>query len=69
MTKETIKTFEMGDHLSDQECKDLYRFFLKLEADLALMGERYALARLPISINLNTVDSYLRCRGFVPEEI
>ena len=67
MTNEIIKKFENGDPLSDQECKDLYKFFLKLEADLTIMGERYALARFPICANKNAVDSYLRARGFVPE--
>ena len=69
MTKETIRKFEMGDHLSDQECKDLYKFFRKLESDLSIMGERYALARFPICANKNAVDSYLRSRGFIPEEL
>ena len=69
MTREIIRKFEIGDHLSDQECKDLYKFFSKLEADLGVMGERYTLARWPIRLNLNSVDNYLRARGFVPEEI
>jgi len=69
MTKEIIKKFDVGNRLSNQECKDLYKFFHKLEADLALMGERFALSRNSIRINLNAVDSYLRARGFDPEKL
>lgn len=65
MTKELVNKFELGDHLTDNECKELLKFFTELSDSLELMGEGYRIAWYPIYLNKNKVRDYLYARGLI----
>jgi len=62
--KGLIHKFEIGNSLTDQECKDLYRFFFDLQDKLRMMGSEYHIAWFPIYQKMLGVKGYLEMRGF-----
>jgi hypothetical protein len=63
VTKELIRKFEIGDPLTDNECRALYDFFAELQDSLSLMGAEYHIAWVPIMHKRNAVEGYLRARN------
>lgn len=62
MTKAIIDKFEVGDALSDLECKELYKFFSQLADSLNLMGPHYYLAWFNIYQKSMAVKRYIEAR-------
>ena len=63
MTKELLHKFNVGDPLTDNECKDLYMFFDDLVESLMLLGPTYYLAWGDLLYKRRTVRGYMDARG------
>jgi len=62
--KNIVDKFERGDPINDAELKELYEFFVNLEASLDIMGNSYWLAWTQIVYNKTKTESYLNARKF-----
>lgn len=57
-----VTRFEIGDPLSDQDCRYLLRFFKDMEEGCLVLGRDYALFEQAIRLKRQRIEGYLEAR-------
>lgn len=65
-TKQTLKNFETGCPITDEECIQLQKFFSTMEKGCDLLGEKYSLFGSRMRENRFTVEGFIEARGLNP---
>jgi hypothetical protein len=62
--RERIVKFERGDPLTDEDCRELYKFFFDMEKGCEVLGGDYNLFRHKMREHKDTVQRYLDARRY-----
>ena len=59
VTKELISRYENSEHITDDECKALYKFYLELSEKIHLLGPTFQLAYMPLKVMADRFNGYM----------
>jgi hypothetical protein len=62
MTKDLLKKFDMGDALTDKDCRELHAFYHNMAHGAELLGPRFHFFWLSCYLNRTTIERYLQAR-------